>query len=374
MKFLSIVSGTSTDGITVLLSEITNFNLSTQFKILAGKTFAFPRSFRSSLMAVSSDNPTKPSKLSRLNWRFGELIIKAARDLNQEYDVITFSGHTIYHGPSLSQRSNGTLQIGDISQLVASSGKTGISDFRFTDMSYGGFGAPLIALSDFIILREKGTLAINIGGISNITYIGKNELIAFDTGPGNMLIDEAASLYYGRTMDKNANIAKKGKVIGDFLRVLMSDDYFDIKPPKNSGREYFGFSYLSNLKNITSKLKPADILRTLTRFTATSIHDQTKRYVDRSIKRIFVGGGGTKNPLLMKDLEELFRTRVYTFDDLGIPNEFREALGFAIIANQTLHGAPGRLISVNPMSGPILGKIIPGKNFRDVICRVIKEG
>jgi len=373
MIFLSVVSGTSTDGLSLLNAEISGFNLYTKFKILNGKTIPFPKSIREELITAASDSSITASKLSELNWSLGELIIEGANRMDSDFDVIAFSGHTLYHGPSTGDNYRGTLQIGEIARLVALSGKTGISDFRTTDMAYGGLGAPLVSISDLITLKDEGTLAVNIGGISNVTFLGGDRLIAFDTGPGNMLIDQATELYFGKSMDRDAEIARKGRVITDLLNSLMHDHYFDIPLPKNTGREYYGNNYILNLKNMLSGLKPEDIIRTLTRFTAESIYNQTRRFIKYDIKKVIVGGGGTNNPVLMEDLRDLFERKILTFEDVGIPSEFREALAFAIIANQSIHQAPGRLTSIHPFSGPVLGKITPGRNFMDIIMKAKGE-
>ncbi|EQD53038.1 anhydro-N-acetylmuramic acid kinase, partial [mine drainage metagenome] len=219
-------------------------------------------------------------------------------------------------------------------------------------MSHRGLGAPLIALSDYIIFGDSGIMTLNIGGIANITYLGKEGTIAFDTGPGNMLIDQAMAHFFGLSMDKDGRVARTGNIDDKLLIHLMKDAYLEHPLPKNSGREYYGSTYLSNLIKKFPWLKKEDFIRTLTRFTAASIYDQAKRFLPVLPSEIVVGGGGSRNTVLMSDLKTLFEGRVETFKDKGIDDEFREALGFAILANQTIHHAAGRIIDPEIMSGP----------------------
>ena len=366
MKFVSIVSGTSTDGLSIATLDISGFNLDTAFKILSGTTIKFSRKMRDELLKVAEKSQVTAECLSRLNWQLGRFVSDSVMALDEEFDVISFSGHTVYHGPSLGHTAYGTLQLGEISVLVADSGKTAVSDFRITDMAYGGLGAPLIALSDYILFKTSGVLTVNIGGIANVTYLGEEGPIAFDVGPGNMLIDQAMNVLYGLQFDRNGKVAHEGVVSREVLDYMMKDQFLKLQPPKNSGREYFGRNYLLRIMNKFPSVRSENMIRTLTRFTAESIFDQVKRFIPHEPVKVVVGGGGTKNPVLMSDLTELFDGRVFTFSDFGINDEFREALGFAILANQTLHNAAGRITEVNTMSGPVLGKIVPGKNYPDL--------
>ena len=366
MKFVSIVSGTSTDGLSIANVELNGYNLGTKYKILTGRNKTFTLKLREELLKVAENTKIDAEFVSRLNSKLGKVISESVLSLDLDYDIISYSGHTVYHGPSVGKGRNGTLQLGEISFLVARSGKTAITDYRITDMAYGGLGAPLMALSDYIIFKKPSTLTVNIGGISNVTYLDSNRFIAFDTGPGNMLIDLAMFYLYGQTMDKNGQIALSGKVSTQLLEYLMRDPFFKKKPPKNSGREYFGSAYLQRIIRRFPSLKGGDLIRTLTRFTAVSIQEQVEKFIDGALSDIVVGGGGTKNPVLMQDLKELFNGKVRTFSSTGIRDDLRDALGFALLANQTLHVAAGRLTDIQTMSGPVLGKIVPGRNFDEI--------
>ena len=371
MNFLSIMSGTSTDGLSILNVRIDGVNLNTKFEIIEGKTIPYDEAIRSQLIEVSTNSPKTAEEISSLNWNLGKIISLQVAKLHYNFDIIVYSGHTVYHGPSLKLKDKGTFQLGEISILSAESGKTAISDFRITDMANGGLGAPLIALSDYIIFKKSGLLTINVGGISNISYISDKGVLAFDTGPGNMLIDQAMEIFYNKKMDEDGLIASTGTICKEMLNFLMIDPYLKSKPPKNSGREYYGATFFKKIMLKFSKLSKKDFVRTLTRYTAECIKNQTDQFVCGSISTIVAGGGGTKNKVLMNDLKDLFGEKVKTFSEYGIPDEFREALGFAIIANQTLHNRAGNILSGIDFSGPIIGKISPGKNYAEIMKKIV---
>lgn len=371
MNFLSIMSGTSTDGLSILNVRIDGVNLNTKFEIIDGKTLPYDKEIRSQLIECSTNSPKTVEEISSLNWNLGKIISHQVTRLHYNFDIIVYSGHTVYHGPSLKLKDKGTFQLGEISILSAESGKTAIYDFRVTDMAHGGLGAPLIALSDYIIFKKKGVLTINIGGISNISYISDKGVLAFDTGPGNMLIDQAMEVFYNKKMDENGFTASTGTICNEMLNFLMMDPFLKSKPPKNSGREYYGPNFFKMIMFKFSKLSKEDFVRTLTRYTAECIKNQADKFVRGSISAIVAGGGGTKNKVLMNDLQDIFGEKVKTFSEYGIPDEFREALGFAIIANQTIHNSAGNIWSGIDFSGPIIGKIIPGKNYAEIVKKIV---
>jgi anhydro-N-acetylmuramic acid kinase len=364
------MSGTSTDGLSIINVKIEGVDLQTRFEIIGGITVPYDQELRSRLIGLSTNLPKPIEEISSIHWNLGKAIWSQVKQLDFDFDVIVYSGHTVYHGPSLNMKENGTFQIGEISITAAKSGKTAISDFRITDMANGGFGAPLIALSDYIIFKKPGILTINIGGISNITYISERGVLAFDTGPGNMLIDQAMEIFYNRRMDENGTVASSGNVSHEMLSYLMEDPFLKTKPPKNSGREYYGPDFLKKVLGRFSGINKMDIVRTLTRYTSECIKNQIERFVNDPVTSIIVGGGGTKNKIIMKDLNELFQKKVSTFTDHGIPDEYREALGFAIIANQTLHNRAGNIWSGIDFSGSIIGKITPGTNYPAILKKI----
>ncbi len=359
MRFASVVTGTSTDGLGLSLVNVNGVDDTTEVSVLASIDIPFPDEFKKSLIHLSSVESTTSEEVSSAHWRLGRIIGEELSRTGWEYDVVAFSGYSIYHGPSVGKRENGTLQIGEVSEIFARTGKAVVYDFRTTDLSLGGDGAPLIPLSDKLLFPEKGTLTLNIGGIANLTYMG-DRLQAFDTGPGNILIDLCCRNYKDLDYDKDGQIAFRGVVLDELLNDLTSDPYFSLKPPKSTGREHFTESWLSSRiqgKNYSDD----DVIRTVTRFTAECVKDQVNRFIDDEVKVLIVGGGGSQNPVIMSDLRELFNLNVKTFDDYGIPSRAREGVGFAIIANQTIHGRVG---NTEASSGrpAVLGKILPGND------------
>ncbi|WP_291766594.1 anhydro-N-acetylmuramic acid kinase [Caldivirga sp. UBA161] len=371
MRFLAIVTGTSSDGADVTLIDLQGCGKATRFKIINYVSYSYPEWLRRELLRVSSLEPITAEEFSKVHWDLGRFLAdNVVSNFNRDdYDIIVYSGYTAYHGPSLGRRDYGTLQIGEASVIYARTLKTVVYDFRANDVAAGGLGAPLIALSDALLFHE-GTLTINIGGISNVTYIGRDGVIAFDTGPGNILINLLTDHFYGEPYDKGGLHASNGHVIKELITELMQDDYFKKPPPKNTGREYFGLSFMRNrILPYLSKYSSDDLIRTATRFTAESIHDQVRRFINGPIREVVIGGGGTRNPILMSDLRELLRgltPRIKTFKDYGIDDLAREGLGFAIIANEALHLRVGNTEATGG-SPIILGKIIPGANFINLI-------
>lgn len=360
LRFASVVTGTSTDGLSISLVDISGYDSTTSVQVLDHKEVPFPGNIREALLRISSIGEVNSEIYSKTHWALGRFIGESLESLSWEYDCIAFSGYTVYHGPSLGRREFGTLQIGEVSEIFSRTEKTVIYDFRTTDLSMGGDGAPLIALSDKLLFKDRGVLTLNIGGISNITYIG-DRLLAFDTGPGNLLIDLFVRKYFGKDYDADGSIASSGKISKTLLDRLLDDDYFRMPVPKTTGREYFTEEYVEKRMNGLD-LPKDDLIRTVTRFTSQAIWEQAENFVPGKISRIIVGGGGSLNPVIMSDLKELFHSRVEKFSDNGIDDKAREGVGFAVIANQTIHGRPGNT-EASGGKPAVLGKILPGKNF-----------
>lgn len=367
MKILSIVSGTSTDGLSMAIFDLFGIGINTDFSTITSRNFEYSQEMRENLLKIASGKLIDMAFISEVHWQLGRFIDQCALELGDDFDLISYSGHTVFHGPSTGNIQGGTFQIGEISLLCARTGATAIYDYRATDMAFGGLGAPLTAASDYLILHDPGTLCINIGGIGNVTYINRNGFLAFDTGPGNMLIDLAAMKFWGENYDRNGNHAAKGTVNQGLLNHLLKDEYLQIPPPKNSGREYYNENYLNGLLERFRGIAQDDFLRTITRFTSSSIYDQVNRFATGPVNRIIVGGGGSLNPVIMEDLEEVFGKPIMRFSEIGIDDMVRECLGFAVLANQTIHLAPGRITDFANLTGNVLGKIMPGKNFRQLM-------
>lgn len=367
LKYLSIVSGTSTDGLSLSVVELDGCGRQTSYRVIETVTVPYEKEFSRKLLTIASNEEVSAEFVSSVHWELGRIIRDGARNVKGDYDIISFSGHTVYHGPSNGDVMKGTYQIGEISVLAAETGKTAVCDFRVSDVAQGGLGAPLTALADYFIFHEPGTVALNIGGISNITCIQEDGFTAFDTGPGNMLIDAACRLFFDQEMDIDGKHARQGRVDNEMLRYLMKDPYLLLEPPKNSGREYYSREYLERVRSEFGHLSGEDFIRTITRFTSECIRDQITKFANSEVTEIVAGGGGTRNPVIMKDLEEMFPGKISSFSEHGIDEMARECLGFAVLANQLLHLKPGRLTDTRKMVGPVLGRIIPGNNFRKIM-------
>src|SRR5882762_3775716 len=416
MLVLGMMSGTSADGIDTALAKISGLppaaGAPPNLKInLVNHTHqSFPAQIRKEILRVAEQNPLTPAEFSQLNARLGHVYAEAALTACKKFrispkniDLIGNHGQTIFHQgvPTnfLGAKTASTLQIGDGSIIANLTGITTVSDFRPADIALGGQGAPLVPFADYALYRDKklGRISLNIGGIANIAVIPANakpsDVVAFDTGPGNMLIDALVQHFtHGRQRyDKDARLARNGKLIPQILATLMNDSYFRARPPKSTGREYFGSAYIKRLLALGRRYhaKPSDLIRTATIFTALSIADALHRFVLPKVKidQLIVSGGGASNPLLMAQLAALLssfpvgaqpcpeRSRrnaaphlgttstsspiaVFHSSNFGIPTDAKEALAFAILAYETFHQRPSNLPSATGAKKPaILGKI-----------------
>ena len=377
-RIVGLMSGTSADGVTAALVQVWGRDERTRVKVLAWDTYTYAPMLRKEIFKLFSPRIGTVDKICRLNFALAEEFAKAARRIARksgldlrDIDVIASHGQTVYHIPS---RPRSTLQIGQAAVIAERTGITTVSDFRARDIAAGGQGAPLVALADFILFRNgrKGRAIQNIGGIANVTAIPKSaksrDVFAFDTGPGNMIIDAAVKkLTQGRlSIDKNGAIASRGRVDGRLLSWLMDSPFVQKPPPKTTGREQFGEQFVEEyLKRAKSKgLKTADAVATATAFTVESIAYNYKRFVwpRCRIDEVVLGGGGTKNLVLTRMLRNRLRLPVLLHEDFGIPSEAKEAIAFAILGNQTMEGKPGNVPSATGASRPVvLGTICPGK-------------
>jgi anhydro-N-acetylmuramic acid kinase len=402
MLVLGMMSGTSADGIDAALVKISGAPPHLNIKLLGHVKQNFPPSVRNEILRVAEQKPLVPGEFSQLHARLGKLYSDAALSACKKLaipprrvDLIGNHGQTIFHQGArvdfLGAKTASTLQIGDSSIIAALSGITTVGDFRSADIALGGQGAPLVPYVDYLLWREAklGRVALNIGGIANLTVIPANanssEVFAFDTGPGNMLIDALVSRFTHNhsRFDKGAHIAVRGKLVPQLLDQLMQDPYLERKPPKSTGREYFGAAYVEKVRSLGRRYraKPNDLIRTATIFTSLSIVDALHRFVlpKAKIHQLIVSGGGFNNPLLIGQLAALLgsspagalhtvssspRTKavpgieVLSSGAFGIPVDAKEALAFAVLAYETFHQRPSNLPSATGARGPaILGKI-----------------
>jgi anhydro-N-acetylmuramic acid kinase len=377
-RIVGLMSGTSADGITAAMVEVSGTDERTRMKLLAWKTYRYDDDFKARVFELFSPRTGSVNKICQMNFSLAERFAAAALKLIREsglapedIDLIGSHGQTVYHIP-FEPRS--TLQIGQAAVIAERTGITTISDFRVRDVAAGGHGAPLVALPDYFLFRSsrKGRAIQNVGGIANATVIPRlaksHDVYAFDTGPGNMIIDSVVrKLTKGRlSMDRYGTMASKGRVDHELLSWLMESPFVRMRPPKTTGREEFGeqFSRLYLRRARSRGLKMNHIVATVTAFTAESIAYNYRRFVyPRScVDEVVLGGGGAKNRTLVKMLQERLQRPILFHEDFGIPSEAKEACAFAILANQTMEDRPGNLPSATgALKSVVLGAICPGR-------------
>lgn len=383
MRVLGLMSGTSADGIDVALARISGAPLRLDARLEHFAAIPFPRVVREEILRLANGAATTTAEISQLDFLLGELFAEAARKACERFRVplakvslIGSHGQTIYHqgkatGSFGARRMASTMQIGEPSVIAARTGVTTIADFRPADMAVGGQGAPLVPYVDYLLYRNDrvGRVALNIGGIANVTVIPAGaqpkDVFAFDTGPGNMVIDALVQHFSKRrqTFDRDARIARNGRVIPALLDSLLADPYFKRRPPKSAGREQYGEEYARRLIAADKKhhAKPADLIRTATMLTPLSIVDAWHRFITPRAKvdQLIVAGGGARNPLTMAQLVAALRgVEVRTSGALGVSGDAKEAFAFAILAYETFHGRPSNLPSATgARRAAILGKV-----------------
>ena len=384
MKVIGLISGTSTDGVDAALVEIMGRGLSSRLKLLRFATYPYPRALRAQLVRLTHDG--RVEDLSRLNVYVGELFARAAIRIARDarvpltgIDLIGSHGQTICHQPvpiilgGLKIRS--TLQIGEPSVIAERTGITTVADFRPRDMAAGGEGAPLTPYLHFILFHNpnRPRLVVNIGGISNVTCLpcdaGLENILAFDVGPGNMLIDGIVRHRTNgrREMDRGGAMARRGRVHERLLSELLRHPFLHHRPPKTTGREVFGLAMIERVvrRATVLRLSQWDLLATVTAFTARAIAHAYERFVlsGGSVVEVIVGGGGTRNPTLMQFLQEAFGpVPVYTFETFDLDSRALEAMAFALFAYGTIQGEPNNVPSATGAKRPVMmGKIVPGR-------------
>lgn len=381
MTVAGIMSGTSADGIDVAIVRIHPGKLRPTLSLIAHEGFAFPAALRRSVLAAMNASSTSTAELARLNWRLGiayaEAVSTTLKRHSVNLDLIGCHGQTLYHQPGAAtyagRRFACTWQAGEAVVLAAALGVPVVSNFRPADMAVGGQGAPLVPLLDYVLFADmkRGRVLQNIGGIANLTAIpaaaGRDAVIAFDNGPGNMVTDALAQQLFNKTYDKNGSHAARGTILSTVLKEQLRHPYFALKPPRTAGREQFGrefaTQFLSACQRVSSK--PEDALATATALTAESIARSYKKFVLRSMKShavdYIVSGGGTRNRTLMTMLARRLSPlgcEVATSTEFGLTSEAKEAAAFALLAWQTWHRLPGNLPAATGAARPaILGQV-----------------
>ncbi len=378
---IGLMSGTSADGIDAALVELEDDD-PVRFRLLRFHTWPLEPRTRRAILRLAQSRRTSVERLARLNVRMGELFAEAALGIAAEagmppaaIDFIGSHGQTVGHFPEskhvLGSRVRSTLQIGDPAVIAKRTGILTVGDFRVSDIALGGTGAPLVPLFDWLVFRTeaRSVAALNIGGISNVTLIppraGLAEVIAFDTGPGNALLDSLAEAYFGEAMDRDGQHARRGRVDETWLEELLQHPYFSLPPPKSTGREVFGKRYALQMvaEGGRRNLTPEDVLATATALVARSIADGIRQGSAESppLEVLYVSGGGARNPVLLEQLRrELEGVEVCSTAEAGIDPDAKEAVAFALLADRTLRGLAGNCPGATGASRPgVLGKICP---------------
>jgi anhydro-N-acetylmuramic acid kinase len=379
MLVAGIMSGTSADGIDVALCRISQARTRPHIELVRHRAFPYSAPLRKAVLAAMDARSTSAAELARLNWRLGEAYGDAAQAAAQGYalDLIGCHGQTIYHQgvakPYAGRSIACTWQLGEPALIAAAVHAPVVSNFRPADMVAGGQGAPLVPLLDATLFAHprRARVLQNLGGIANLTLVppggSLDQLVAFDTGPANMVIDALAQRLFNKPLDRGGRLATAGTPNEPVLTALLRDPYYRRDPPKSSGREEYGAAFVERVLSLARhhRLASHDILATATALTSRSIAVAYRQFVAPHIGNspvdYIVAGGGSRNLTLMQMLAAdlaPFGCRVQTTDDHGIPSEAKEALAFALLAWQTWHHLPGNVPAATGASHPaILGQV-----------------
>ncbi|HXZ14002.1 MAG TPA: anhydro-N-acetylmuramic acid kinase [Candidatus Sulfotelmatobacter sp.] len=387
MRVLGMMSGTSADGIDVALVRIHGAPPRISARFQAHHHVRFPAPLRAAILRVANGASTTAAEISQLDFRLGEEFAAAAiaackrwRVPLRKIDLIGSHGQTIFHqgvpAPFLGGRKiASTLQIGEPSVIAARTGIATIGDFRPADIAAGGQGAPLVPFVDYLMYRDKrrGRVALNIGGIANVTVIPAGarpqDVYAFDTGPGNMVIDALVEwATRGRmNFDRDARIARRGEVLRNLIEQLLREPYLSKQPPKTAGREEFGRSFAERIIAWGKKhrAKPEALVATATALTYLSIADAFEQFIfpGAHVEQVILAGGGANNPLIHKALTLLLPEIEFMFaDEFGVPTQAKEAFAFAVLAYEAYHARASNLPSATGAKhAAVLGKLVRGR-------------
>ena len=389
MIVAGVMSGTSADGINVALVRISESKImpvagrrarsrdNLQVKLLAHAEYPYRKDVRRTVLAAMNARRISVADLSRLNFLLGELyadtVLQTQRRFRLRAELVGCHGQTIYHqgdaAPFLGRSIAATWQTGDGSVIAARTGIPVVSDFRPADIAAGGKGAPLVPFLDYVLYRHQqiGRIMQNIGGIANLTAIpagaSSHQLVAFDTGPGNMVIDAVTERLFGRAYDRDGHIAASGNALNEVIQVMLRDDFFRRKPPKTAGREEFGREFVTRFLQRCGRATKANVVATATALTAQSIAAAISRFVLScgTYTELIASGGGTKNATLMAMLANSLRPmgiELRSCDEFGLPAEAKEAVAFAVLAYETWQHRPSTIPSATGAQRPaLLGKI-----------------
>ena len=364
MIVAGIMSGTSADGINIAFVRLADKkpehrsrgrgrtrHTSAEFKFLAHAEFPYPKSVRGTVLEAMNASRTSVANLARLNFLLGELYAEAVLSAQSQFrlkaELIGCHGQTLYHQgepePYLGRKLAVTWQTGEAAVIAARVGVPVISDFRPADMAANGKGAPLVPFLDYLLYRDQrlGRIAQNIGGIANLTAIpagaSPEQVLAFDTGPGNMVIDAVTEHLFGKPYDRKGEIAASGAALEHVIAEVLRQLFFRRKPPKTAGREEFGREFVVEFVKKCGRAEARDIVATATALTVRSIADALQRFVLRktAYHEFIISGGGAKIPFLVAMLANELRglgLHIRSSDEFGLPSEAKEAAAFALLA------------------------------------------
>jgi anhydro-N-acetylmuramic acid kinase len=386
MIVAGIMSGTSADGINVALVRLVwsratrprGTRSKLEFKLVAHAEYPYPKNVRQAVLQAMNASNASVADLARLNFLLAELyadaVLATQRRFRHKVELVGCHGQTLYHQGEpalfLGRRLAVTWQTGEGAVIAARVGAPVVSDFRPADMAAGGKGAPLVPFLDYLLYRDQrvGRIVQNIGGIANLTAIpagaSAEKVVAFDTGPGNMVIDAVTGRLFGKPFDRDGRIAASGTVIDDVLARALRLPFFRRRPPKTAGREEFGREFAQRFIKQCGRANKADVVATATALTARSIADGLRRFVIRrtgKFSEFVVSGGGANNPILLAMLANELRPlglKIRASDEFGLPSEAKEAAAFALMAFETWNRRASNVPSATGAKrAAILGKI-----------------
>lgn len=375
---VGLMSGTSLDGIDAALVKISGFGESTKAQLVEFINMKIPEIIKNEVKDCFSIEKSNVELVCSLNFKLGYIFADAVKELCrkaefpiEKIDFIGSHGQTVFHIPKAYKNNCiSTLQIGEPAVIAYETGADVVSNFRTMDMAAGGEGAPLVPYTEYILYRSSKNRALqNIGGIGNVTILPANckleEVYAFDSGPGNMIIDEVTKRLKGVNYDAGGAFAAQGRVNEALLKELMDIDYIKNPPPKTTGRELFGSQFVDALLEKWSNLKAEDLIATVTAFTAKSISYNYRCFVfpKLNIEEVILGGGGSYNNTLVRMIQEyLPECKVLIQEDLGYSSDAKEAIAFAVLANETMNRNPSNVIgATGAKERVVLGNITFGK-------------
>jgi len=385
MIVAGVMSGTSADGVDVALCRVSPAAGSTHVKVLGHYATKYPAKLRKAVLAAMDAKNTTTAELARLNWRLGEIYAEAvqaaAREAHVKPQLIACHGQTIYHQATatnyLGEQLRCTWQTGEAAVIAERMRVPVVSDFRPADLAANGQAAPLVPMFDYCVFRnaKRSRVLLNLGGIANLTVLpaacDAEDVLAFDTGPANMVIDACMERLLGRGVDRNGATAARGLVMEPVLLKLMRAKYFSAPPPKSCGREQYGETFVTEFIAACQHkgARDEDVIATATAFTAKTIADAYVRFCKPEFKRLaptskvdfLAAGGGVRNLTLMRMLNDELKTesaRIRSIDEMGLDAGAKEAAAFALLGWLTWHGLPGNLPSATGARRPVvLGKV-----------------